>query len=253
DGALSTIVMNGTVRVLAGPVVHLASSVSGGTEGHPLPLVGTIEGGVGPYAYEFALSDQETAVGNVSRTGELYWNATPNVAGSLDARLRVTDALGNQVDASMTLSIAAVPPPTGLPPTSSSPTGPGLATSTSIGSWVLGLGGIAVAAGVYLFPRWRRRQGRERRGGSDSQALGAIRRILRGTDGLERETLYFLAEEEGLTQPAAASAIERWQRAGRVRIDVGLEGQDLIQWTESDTGGATDRDSGASDEDGGSE
>jgi hypothetical protein len=65
-----------------------------------------------------------------------------------------------------------------------------------------------------------------------------VRRILQSSEGLERPTVEFLAEEEAVGPPLVGLALDRWRRAGRLRSEPGPDGVDLLFWTESPAPGA---------------
>ncbi len=206
-----------------------------------VPTLARVTGGGAPYSYTLEWSDGEAGSGVLDSAGPLWFNASLLLPGNFTARLQVVDALGGHASINLTVNVRpSSSPPTGAPASPSPTPATAAGTSASLGSWVVGVGGLALAGLLFVIPRWRRRTVQRSRSGDTAAAMNVVRRLLRGTDGLERETLYFLADEEGIDASSAGVAVDRWTRAGRVQVDEGLDGTDLLQWVDPGSGTATD-------------
>lgn len=237
DAAGTTVSANGSLVLLAPVQAGLTVGSASSTAVGEVPAFADVSGGRPPYACTLWWSDGASAYGNLSAPGTLQFNATIAQPGPLGARLAVVDALGGVVVTRSNVTVLgapAAPLPTPAPP--SNPDGASGSSTSSLGSWAVGIGGLGVAAALFLLPRWRRRSARGGRREDDAAAMGAVRRLLKGTDGLERETLYFLADEEGVDGRAAGVAVDRWSRAGRILVEAGVDGGDLIRWIDPATG-----------------
>lgn len=240
DATGATSVLNGTVALVAALTATLSLGLVGTASVGTVPATATVSGGAPPYAYTITWSNDEASSGNLSEAGTLELTATAAAPGVLAARLVVDDPLGGHAAVSSRVDVASLPATS--PNGSASPSDPPTANDpgASLGSWAVGLGGLGAAAALFVLPRWKRRPFKGRRGGEDRAAMGVVRRLLKDSDGLERETLYFLAEDDGVSPAAAAEAVDRWERAGRLRSEAGTDGSDLLQWVDPATERASD-------------
>lgn len=229
DAAGSTAIANLTLAIAPGLTASVRANQTGSWAGGALALAGSIEGGVPPYSAAFDLSDLENHHANRSSPGTVEWSAMPIYPGYLQVRFEVSDSAGRSTVVSATVFVAP------NPPAPNPPAGPSTAASSpsSTAGWLVGGGVLASMLAAAVVPRiWRRR--RAHPGSSaESVAMVAVRRILQSSDGLERPTLEFLAEEEGVAPASVPIAVDRWRRAGRVRGEPGPDGEELLFWTEA--------------------
>lgn len=229
DGAGRTAAANLTVEVtrpldaflVGGPGGVAAATV-------PLLLVATVAGGAPPYAWVLSGSDGEAATGNLSGPGSFNLSLSPSDSGPFLATLQVTDANGVVVRALDSVSLAASAAP--LPPTptgSPDPVGLGVAAATGL-----------FAVGYVGYRRFRPRPagtaspGRADPGDSSTRVTREVRRLLRDSTGMDRDSLALLATEAGLAAPEVATAVERWRRAGRIEVGPGTGGAERLRWVE---------------------
>jgi hypothetical protein len=232
DAAGEVVSANLTVRVLPTLVLSLLP-LPGLTVGAPAMLSAEFSGGDPPYAYTLTATDGERLVGNLSAAGPVDLGITPRSAGYVEVRLAVTDLLGGTA-LIVANGVAAAGPATPSP-VSSDPT-PESAPSVSDPTWLVGLlgaGGVAVAI---LLPR-RRRRSRKRGGpGDPGESMQVVRRNLQESEGLDRATLYFLAEDDGISESQVDDALRRLQRSGRVRSEPGPDEEPIFVWGERGSG-----------------
>jgi len=216
---------NASVRILP-PLRPLVAVVgSPAVSGAPLQLSGLLAGGVPPYDYGWTMSDGESGLGNLSGAGTFDFTATPHDAGYLTFRLWVTDALTAQANATGDVLVESGPAPVGP----SNPPSSGVASGASW-SWAI-IAALAVV-GVWAGVRFRRPATPPRPTPPPGSAgMAVVRRILEDSGELERDTLTFLAEEEGVDADAAIAAVERWSRAGKIRTENGGDGEMLLRWS----------------------
>jgi hypothetical protein len=229
DAAGASASANVTVHVLP-PILVSLLPLPSLTAGSSAQLSADIGGGRAPYAYAVTLTDGERLLGNLSSGGPVDFTIAPRAAGYLELRVVVTDLLGGRADLALTGVVAAGAPVT--PPTSSTPPSASLAApSVAAPTWLVALLGAGGVVAAILLPRRRRRPGR---GGSGerTEAMQAVRRYLQESEGLDRSTLYFLAEDDGISEPATDDAIRRWLRTGRIRTAVGADEEELLSWGE---------------------
>jgi hypothetical protein len=217
---------NVTVTVSAGLNLTVALGSSDPVAGAGVPVRATVSGGLPPFQYRLALSDDESSEGNLSDAGVVTWTAEPASAGYLTLRGSVTDATGRTANVSFTLYVAAsgsLPAaPSGAPGSSASA---GLLAGAVAGALLSLLGGFAIRRWV----RWPRRRPVD--GSADRAGRSAVRELLAGSEeGLDRSTLELLAEERHIPPDQLAAAVAAWQRAGRVRVDDEGDGHEVLRW-----------------------
>ncbi|MCI4320157.1 MAG: hypothetical protein L3K23_08530 [Thermoplasmata archaeon] len=225
---------NLTVRVLP-PLLLSLLPPSGLVVGTPAVLSAEFGGGDPPYAYALTSTDGERLVGNLSTAGPVQLGLTPRSAGYVELRLLVTDLLGGRGESVLTV-VATVGPTVPAPtaPGPSSPSPPAVSDPT----WLVGLLGAGGVAAAILLPRRRRRTRRREGPGSPAEAMHAVRRYLQESEGLDRATLYFLAEDDGLSETQVDDALRRWQRSHRVRTEPGPDEEPLFFWDEGGPSGS---------------
>ncbi|MGI0150833.1 MAG: hypothetical protein ACREC5_02725, partial [Thermoplasmata archaeon] len=190
---------------------------------------------------------------NLSGPGPASWPWRPDRAGSTVISVEVSDALGRIVEENLTVLVtpAATPsePTTGDPPVSgtdppiappaptpvpvaplpgnASPAGPNLAAEF-VGGFgaATGLGLMVLLGWVLLRGRLGRRLRPSDRSGPELNTVG---RLLRENGGVDRETLLFLAEGEGLEEKAVDRALARLTAGGRLRTEVDSDGLDCYR------------------------
>ncbi|MCI4330786.1 MAG: hypothetical protein L3K19_02920 [Thermoplasmata archaeon] len=219
---------NGSVRSLPGlrPVVAIATPAP--TPGTSVIVGGLLDGGVPPYLYGWSTSDGESAVGNRTTPGPVTFTATPRAAGYLTVTLWISDALGAEANITTQVLVSV----SGTAPTPALPAAGGGAAPPS---WLWVAAGLLVVGGAFLGWKFRRPPGRSPPppSPSGSVGMGVVRRLLQESGELDRETLSFLAEEEGIPTEVTSAAVERWTRAGKLRSETGTEGETLLRWVGS--------------------
>ncbi|MCI4369156.1 MAG: hypothetical protein L3K09_06310, partial [Thermoplasmata archaeon] len=83
--------------------------------------------------------------------------------------------------------------------------------------------------------RWFRRRSSTPSSEGVPGAMAVVRRLLEGGGELDRETLFYLAEEEGIAPETASVALARWLRAGRVGKEGAEDGAEILRWRERST------------------
>jgi hypothetical protein len=232
NGAVAS--ANGSVRVVPGLRLVVAVASPNPSLGNPLVLSGLLTGGTPPYLYRWSLSDGETSVGNLSNPGPVTFSATPRGAGYLAAVLWVTDFLGGEANSSTEVLV----PTTGSGTTAVPSPSTASAAAESGWAWPVGAVAIIVAGAVFWALRLRRPAGGPTPAAPPGGAgMGVVRRLLQESGELERETLTFLAEEEGVSPEATLAAVDRWSRAGKIRSEMAGEGETLLRWAGGSTEG----------------
>ncbi|MCI4356275.1 MAG: hypothetical protein L3K18_03910 [Thermoplasmata archaeon] len=224
DASGVSVATNLTVNVSAGLNLTIAPGASPSVVGSPLPLRATISGGLPPYEYRIALSDNELSEGNISQVGPIDWTATPVVAGYLTVHASVRDSTGRVANVTFTVYVA----PAGAV---LSGVAPGSATGTLAALAAAG-GSVAALVGAFLFRRWwHRRSPNLPKPSPDGPGHTVVRELLaEAEDGLDRSTLELLAEERHISAAELTAGIAAWQRAGRVRVDDDGDGRQVVRW-----------------------
>lgn len=227
--AVGTLVRtNLSVNVTPELALGLSASATTAPVGENFTLSAEVGGGVAPYGVAFLIDGVPLENTTVAASGRVTWNFSPTVAGTFVVSARVQDAAGATAVGSITV-VSTVPIPANRSdPPLAAPVGP----STTPGwiAWPIGLGLFGLVATLFVWPRWRRR-----RKGDDEDDPGeapeVVRRLLEEGGGIDREALYFRAEAEGLGRSAISAALDAWRREGRVTARPGLDGEELLGWT----------------------
>ena len=186
-------------------------------------LSASIAGGVPPYRYLFALSDGEGFVGNLSSGGPVSWTAEPSRPGFLAVRLTVYDAIGYRASATGTVLIGGAG--AGSTP---SPLGSSFEGALVIGI-VAGLLGVTVGGALVFWSTHRRPTPAPVVPDPDlGPTLELVRRLLAESDGTDRETLEYQAEQAGVDPDRLRSALERLVALGQVRTEPGPDGEVFV-------------------------
>ena len=186
-----------------------------------LGLTAAVVGGLAPYTYRLSGSDGEAATGNLSSAGAFNWTFAPTEAGPLAWTLSIVDALGYFSVSSLIVLVRPAGTGVGSPsPVSTSPAPTSLLPVAAAG--ILG-----ILAGYLL---WRRRRRTERPGPPPSDSpLAPLERLLAPTQGLDRGSLEFLAEEAGIGPERLNALVDQGIRLGRVRVRE-EPGGELLEW-----------------------
>ena len=201
----------------------LAPTPARPVNGTALLLSATVGGGMAPYRYTLGLSDGEGASGALLTAGNVNFTTVPASPGTLVARFTVTDALGGSTTTTLALDVA---PDSGPPATVGTSSGPGAGDALV---WSAGLAGLAAGGmGGYLLRHRRERPPPSPK--PETADLSVLERLLAPTDGLDRESLEFLAEEDGVGTDRLGELIDRGVRAGRVRRRLD-GGEERLEWT----------------------
>jgi hypothetical protein len=190
--------------------------------GTALLLSAAVGGGMAPYRYTVVLSDGEGASGALLSAGLVNVTVVPGSPGVLVVRFTATDALGGSTTTTLTLEVAADPV---APPAAGSGLGPGADDALA---WLAGVAGLAAGGvGGYLLRHRRERSPPPPNAGTTD--FSVLERLLAPTDGVDRESLEFLAEEEGVGADRLGELVDRAVRAGRVRRRVD-GGEERLEW-----------------------
>ena len=235
DAGGTVVEWNTTVLVRAALSVALVPRSMNRTVGAPLPLTATVRGGAGPYNLTFAASDGEFGGTNLSSPGLAGWAAHPSSPGPFAVQLLVTDASGRNEQAWTNLTLVAPPAaPAGPDRANATPSPVGTAPpgfSADFGSALGAVLGVGLLVGVgWFLLRGRRLVRRPTEAGRTPESARIVRRLLRENDGVDRETLQLLAEEEGVAPASVDSLLRRWEAAGCVRHEPGEEDEELYHW-----------------------
>ncbi|MCI4367638.1 MAG: hypothetical protein L3K08_07795, partial [Thermoplasmata archaeon] len=225
DGSGAVVETNVTVAVAGGLNLSVVLASSTAVAGQPVGIVATISGGLPPYSYRIALSDNEQSAGNVSLPGPVRWDATPASAGYLTLRASVTDGTGRAANVTVTLYVATAAAGNLLGPAATG-------GSDALAFAGLGVGAGAALVGAFVVRRWWRWPKRAPPADPAERAgRTVIRELLAEADeGIDRATLDLLAEERHLTPNDVAGALASWQRAGRVRVEEAEDGREVVRW-----------------------
>lgn len=199
----------------------------------PLPVstanvsvTGYFGGGVAPYEWSFVASSGERSNGSLLTAGWVNWSTGVGRPGALTIAFRVYDALGGATAATTVVEIPAVAPRNDTPPTPVTAAAPAWLLAPVLG--IVGVGAIA----FYVVPRWRRRNAPSPEV-AEEEARSTIRRLLEQSGGIDRETLLYRGGDEGLENGAVTSAVDHWRREGRIETRTGVDGEELLAWTDA--------------------
>jgi len=222
DGTNTSVVQPIALAIVPALSVGLVTDSIRPPLGGPLNLTGLVTGGVPPYAFAFTLSDGERAVGNLSGAGTVSWLAGPVTSGYLTITLTVRDALGIPSIAVGTVQVAG----------GSEHTAPAPLVGTGSPAVLAAAGAAGVAVGALgMFVVLRRLRHPVPAGPvapADPGTLDTIRRLLLESDGLDRESLDYLAQEEGLTPEQIDRAVDAAITDGRIHREEESEGGRLV-------------------------
>ncbi|MHB8352624.1 MAG: hypothetical protein ACYDFT_08075 [Thermoplasmata archaeon] len=213
-----------------------------------------VSGGAPPYELLFTASDGQSQTMNLSGPAPANWAWTPTHAGTYTVSIDVADDLGRFALSNLSVAVragsaAAVPPgigtPSVLPPSGGGPSAPNSDPSTpspapspaptpSLTGDFAGGFGAAAGLGLMVLVGWvllRGRLGRRASGpsGPTSRDLATVGRLLEENEGIDRETLLFLAEGEGLDETAVDRAVRRLKGLGRVTSEPDPDGQESFR------------------------
>ncbi|HEV2429286.1 MAG TPA: hypothetical protein VGV64_05510 [Thermoplasmata archaeon] len=234
DGA--GVPMNATVRFVVLPplalrLVPISANVS---SGGGLDLALDLSGGLPPYDYRLSLSDGESVVSTLLSPGPFRWTAHPLSEGFLEITFSASDALGGGSSTALTVAVGtaapSAPPALGgpsAPPATRTPAPPTSAPASAVGAVVAGLV-LAATVGFWLWRRWQRRSPVAPPPDPSRQAIATLERLLDESEGIERERLRGLAEEEGVPADSFGPALARLRSSGRVRSTTDPEGRELL-------------------------
>jgi hypothetical protein len=235
DGTGATVVWNRSISIASALKVSLVAA-SNGTASHAWPVAVAVDGGLPPYAIDLSGNDGENRAGNLSGPGTFAWSPVPADPGPWSVEVVVQDALGATAATGFNATVSAGPAAPVAPNPGSSDPG-GSSASEFDGAFAGGLGaalgvGLIGTVGWFLL-RGRLRPARPSAGRVSPTALAAVRRLVTENEGIDRETLGLLAEEEGVEEAAVEAALLRWEALGRIRREPSGDGGSTLAWEAS--------------------
>jgi hypothetical protein len=187
--------------------------------GTPLNLSAAVSGGYPPYRWTVLEDGATVGTGALATPGNLNLTILAANGSSLVFAVQIADQLGEPSNASEVVPLLAAPTGGG---------GPGPAPASALGGATtpvaIGLAVLTLAA--LLVPRWRRRHAEV--GTDPAEAARTVERLLEEADGLDRETLAYRGENEGLRRTEVFDALAALRRQGRIGTREGLEGEELL-------------------------
>lgn len=253
DAAGVVVQANDSLVVVSALHLSVRATAQNATVNHTDSVEALVSGGEPPYELLFTSSDGQSHATNLSGPAPAIWAWSPDRAGTFTVSVEVADGLGRFAVGNLSIpvpavALAAVPPgsgtPTDPPPSGGGSTAPPTVTPTpspapspapssalsgdfagGFGA-AAGLGLMALVGWVLLRGRFGRAPGRA---GPSSRDLTTVGRLLRENEGIDRETLLFLAESEGLDENAVDRAVGRLRRLGRVTAEVDPDGQECFR------------------------
>ena len=212
--------------------LDLSLRINNSAANRSVAAVGTIDGGLPPYEFWFDGSDGAAQAGNLSTPGNVTWTPTAASGGVYTVRFRCADALGD----SATISSSGWVEP--LPPTAQN-NSPNLAPNAGLPivlamPWTLLVATSIVLFGAFIAATFfvlRRRRARRRTAptGIAEDAEQLVARLLDESDGLDVETLEYLAAEEGVVPDLARAAVARGLRERRWRSETAADGTEFLR------------------------
>ena len=231
DGVGGVAEANLTLPVL--PALRLSVAIDNWSDPGSVVVYAHVTGGAAPYSVRASLGALAASAFNLSGAGdaELRLSGTPAGFGVL--RVAAVDAAGVTADSDLSILVApwaeSRPAPASPAPGGAQPPVPG---------WGIVVAVAVVASGAYAGFRMLRRSRPVRSAPvAAGRALEWVRRSVKGSDGIDEETLRLLAEEEGIDPSTVGPALDRWVRLGRVRRTVDPSGAPALTWVSPrDTG-----------------
>ncbi|MFZ0891097.1 MAG: hypothetical protein WB778_08660 [Thermoplasmata archaeon] len=214
----------------------LSVYVENGTSGPELNATVALGGGLAPFHVALVTDGSPWISSWLSSDGIFSWIERANQSGAVTVGLQLRDSAQetfgeNQsvvVPPNTTTGPSPPPPP---PPVVSSPV-----TATGNGAWsipieilaAVGVGGLAFVGLRAYLSRARRGPAAPPTPGVDASEV--LRRLVTAGDGIERGSLELLAEDAGLALSQVRATIERLERDGVLRTELGIDGEELLTW-----------------------
>lgn len=217
-----------STAVVVEPPLSIELSTPGLEPSTPFEVSANVSGGLSPYAYQFRLSDGETAVGTDASAGlvSTYFDPRPDANYSLE--LRVTDQLGQSAFTTESLRVGGSTLLISDPPSADLSTYGGVAV----------LGGLLLLAAFYLYRRFGRAP--EASSAPEHSALSTVRRLMKQSQIIDRETLVLLCEEAGETPEDVQAALQVLFRTSEVSRESGSTRDEVLRWTGAGSSGSPD-------------
>ncbi len=210
--------LTASTTVVVEPPLSIRLATPGLEPSAPFQLSLNVSGGLPPYAYQFRLSDGETVDGSEAAAGivSIYFDPPPDANYSVE--VRVIDELGQSSVSTEFLRVAGPTPSVSDPPTSDLSTYAGVAVLT----------GMLLLAALYVYRRFSPAPGASPT--PEHSALPTVRRLMRQSQIIDRETLLLLCEEAGESPEAAQAALQILIRTSEVSSEPGPAHDEVLRW-----------------------
>jgi len=201
-------------------VAYLQSAGPTGPGGFALRL--DISGGVPPFQVNVTTAALGAWNFTDPRDGWATWTLAVDSGGVLLVRVAVTDALDYRQNWTGETEVASPPP-----------ANPTIAdTSSTTGSWVVVLVGLATSAVVGAGLAARRAHRRSRPASKPAiDPVEVLRGIIEPAEGADRSTVELLADEAGVPLEAAHVTIDRLIAEGTLCSEKSPEGGEILAWS----------------------
>ncbi len=198
------------------PALVASASVSVGAGGE-LTLSAAIVGGVPPYSVRWNDSAGDAWSGTAATAGVLVVHGSSRGVGVCIFELVVTDSFGRSSTARTLARLPGADPVLGG--SSSGPLLAGVLLTITV-----------VAGGAWAY--WRRRRNAVASPAPPVDVEAVLREVIGPADGIDRGLVEMLAEERGVSAEQLAEALARLCRDGTVRAERGLNGEEVLAWSE---------------------
>jgi hypothetical protein len=183
-------------------------------------LTVVVDGGYPPYDWAITFAGEAGPSGSWSATGNATVELPVGNVSDATVIVVITDGVGGS--ASGSLPVATLLP--GEPsPTPSGPAPPGSLLGEAATPVGIALALLTVAA--LMVPRWRRHKAAA---ADPTDTLRVVERILHEGDGVDRETLVYRGELEGIDRSEVFGALAELRRSDRLTTREGAEGAELL-------------------------
>jgi hypothetical protein len=215
---------NLSIAVLPALSVQLTPPPGDTPVGSTLTLEVVIGGGAPPYDWSISSQGTMGPAGSLPAPGNLTADIAVANVSELSVLLSVRDALGGTASSALSVPTAPAVQGNGTPPGLSDP---GSLFGEAATPAAIALSVLTVVA--IVLPRWRRRRAASAADPADARQV--VERLLREEDGIDRETLAYRGESEGLARSEVFGALAELRGSGRLTTRDGLDGEELLALT----------------------